>query len=104
MVAENERIEKALASNNEDQTNTNLLYGEALEQIDKIQLEVAKMERQRRNSVIGFSICGTGLGVGTGVMTAGFNNENIGMIFGGISVDLISIGSWLLCHYVFELF
>lgn len=104
IVEENKRIEAALRSNNEDQHNTNLLFGEALELADKAEQKAMKLERRCKNAVIGFAICGTGTGIGTGIMTAGIIKNDIGMTLSGAGIDLLSIGVWFLGHYAFEIF
>lgn len=104
VVEENKQIEAALISNNEDEHNTNLLFGETLERAEFAEKQVVKLERSFNNAVIGFSISGTGIGVGTGVMTAGIINGEVDKILTGAGIDLASIGFWLLGHYVFKFF
>ena len=104
VVEENKQIEAALISNNEDEHNTNLLFGEALERAEFAEKQVVRLERSFNNAVIGFSIGGTGIGVGTGVMTSGIVNGEIDKILTGASIDLASVGFWLLGHYVFKFF
>ena len=104
VVEENKQIEAALISNNEDEHNTNLLFGEALERAEFAEKQVVKLERMFNNAIIGFSISGTGIGVGTGIMTAGIINGEVNKILIGTSVDLVSIGLWLLGHYTFKIF
>lgn len=104
VVEENKQIEAALISNNEDEHNTNLLFGEALERAEFAEKQVVKLERSFNNAVIGFSIGGTGIGVGTGVMTAGIINGEVDKILTGAGIDLVSVGFWLLGHYMFKIF
>lgn len=104
VVEENKQIEAALISNNEDEHNTNLLFGETLERAEIAEKQVVKLERSFNNAIIGFSISGTGIGVGTGVMTAGIINGEVEKILTGASIDLASVGFWLLGHYVFKFF
>ena len=84
--------------------NIILLFGEALERAEFAEKQVVKLERSFNNAVIGFSISGTGIGVGTGVMTAGIVNGEFDKILTGASIDLASIGFWLLGHYIFKIF
>lgn len=104
VVEENKQIEAALISNNEDEHNTNLLFGEALERAEIAEKQVVKLERSFNNAVIGFSISGTGIGVGTGIMTDGIINGEIDKILTGAGIDLASVGFWLLGHYIFKIF
>ena len=104
VVEENKQIEAALISNNEDEHNTNLLFGEALERAELAEKQVVRLERSFNNAVIGFSISCTGIGVGTGVMTVGIVNGEVEKIITGASIDLVSIGFWLLGHYMFKIF
>ena len=104
VVEENKKIEAALVSNNENEYNTNLLFGTTLERAEFAEKQVIKLERTFNNAVIGFGICGTGIGVGTGIMTAGIINGEVNKILIGTSVDLVSIGLWLLGHYTFKFF
>ena len=104
VVEENKQIEAALISNNEDEHNTNLLFGETLERAEFAEKQVVKLERSFNNAVIGFSISGTGIGVGTGVMTSGIVNGEIDKILTGAGINLASVGFWLLGHYVFKFF
>ena len=104
VVEENKQIEAALISNNEDEHNTNLLFGEALERAELAEKQVVKLERMFNNAVIGFSISGTGIGVGTGIMTTGIINREVEKIITGASIDLASVGFWLLGHYIFKIF
>ena len=104
MVEENKQIEAALISNNEDEHNTNLLFGEALERAELAEKQVVKLERTFNNAVIGFGISGTGIGIGTGIMTAGIINREVDTILTGAGIDLVSIGFWFVGHYVFKIF
>ena len=104
VVEENKQIEAALISNNEDEHNTNLLFGEALERAEFAEKQVVKLEQTFNNAVIGFSIGGAGIGIGTGIMTSGIVNREIDKILTGASIDLASVGFWLLGHYVFKIF
>jgi len=104
VVEENRQIEAALISNNEDEHNTNLLFGDALERAELAEEQVVKLERTYNNAIIGFSVCGTGIGVGTGIMTVGIVNGEIDKILTGAGIDLASVGFWLLGHYVFKFF
>lgn len=104
VVEENKQIEAALISNNEDEHNTNLLFGETLERAEIAEKQVVKLERSFNNAVIGFSIGGTGIGVGTGIMAAGIINGEVEKILTGASIDLVSVGFWLLGHYMFKIF
>ncbi len=104
VVEENKQIEAALISNNEDEHNTNLLFGEALERAELAEKQVVKLERAFDNAIIGFSIGGTGIGVGTGIMTAGIVNGEVDKIITGAGIDLASVGFWLIGHYVFKIF
>jgi hypothetical protein len=104
VVEENKQIEAALISNNEDEHNTNLLFGEALEKAELAEKQVVKLERTFNNAVIGFGIGSTGIGIGTGIMTAGIINEDINKILTGVGIDLASAGFWLLGHYLFKIF
>ena len=104
VVEENKQIEAALISNNEDEHNTNLLFGETLERAEFAEKQVVRLERSFNNAIIGFSISGTGIGVGTGVMTAGIINGEVDKILTGAGIDLASIGFWLLGHYMFKFF
>ena len=104
VVDENKRIQAALISNNEDEHNTNLLLGEMFVKAEEAETQVKLLERRTRNAVIGFSICGTGVGVGTGIMITGIYNNDIKNTITGASIDVASVGLWLLGHYVFKLF
>lgn len=104
VVEENKNIEAALISNNEDEYNTNLLLGETLERAEKAEKRVIKLEQTFNNAVIGFSIGCTGIGVGTGTMAAGIINGEVDKILTGAGIDLISVGFWLIGHYVFKIF
>jgi hypothetical protein len=104
VVEENRQIEAALISNNEDEHNTNLLFGDALERAELAEEQVVKLERTYNNAIIGFSVCGTGIGVGTGIMTVGIVNGELDKILTGAGIDLTSVGFWLLGHYVFKFF
>lgn len=104
VVEENKRIEAALISNNEDEHNTNLLFGEAFTRAEEAEAKVLRLERKTKNAVIGFSICGTGIGVGTGIAVHGICNDNLQNTLTGIGIDLASVSIWLLGHYVFEIF
>ena len=104
VVEENKQIEAALISNNEDEHNTNLLFGEALERAEFAEKQVVKLEQTFNNAIIGFSIGSTGIGIGTGIMTSGIVNREIDKILTGASIDLASVGFWLLGHYVFKIF
>jgi len=104
VVEENRQIEAALISNNEDEHNTNLLFGDALERAELAEEQVVKLERTYNNAIIGFSVCGTGIGVGTGIMTVGIVNGELDKILTGAGIDLASVGFWLLGHYVFKFF
>jgi hypothetical protein len=104
VVDENKRIQAALISNNEDEHNTNLLLGEMFTKAEEAESKVMLLERRNRNAVIGFSICGTGIGVGTGIMMTGIYNNDVKKTITGASIDAASVGIWFLCHYVFKLF
>ena len=104
VIEENKNIEAALISNNNDEYNTNLLFGEALERAELVEKQVSKLERMSDNAVIGFGISGTGIGIGTGIATAGIINEEVDKILTGVGIDLASIGFWLLGHYAFKIF
>jgi hypothetical protein len=104
VVEENKQIEAALISNNEDEHNTNLLFGEALERAELAEAQVIKLERAFDNAIIGFSISSAGIGVGTGIMTAGIVNGEADKILTGAGIDLASVGFWLLGHYIFKIF
>ena len=104
VVEENKRIEAALISNNEDEHNTNLVFGEAFTRAEEAEAKVLKLEHRTKNAVIGFSVCGAGIGIGTGMAVGGIYNDNLQNTLTGISIDLASIGIWLLGHYVFEFF
>ena len=104
VIEENKNIEAALISNNNDEYNTNLLFGEALERAELVEKQVAKLERINNNAVIGFGIGSTGIGIGTGIATAGIINGEVDKILTGIGIDLASIGFWLLGHYTFKIF
>ena len=104
VVEENKRIEAALISNNEDEHNTNLLFGESLERAEKAEKRVIKLERTFNNALVGFSIGGSGIGIGTGIMTIGIIDKDREKILTGASIDLASIGIWLIGHYVFKIF
>ena len=104
VVEENKQIEAALISNNEDEHNTNLLFGEALERVELTEKQVVKLERMSNNAVIGFGISSTGIGVGTGIMTTGIINGEVEKILTGVGIDLASVGFWLLGHYTFKIF
>ena len=104
VVEENKQIEAALVSNNEDEHNTNLLFGEALERAEFAEKQVVRLERSFNNAIIGFSISGTGIGVGTGIMTAGIMDKDLDKILIGTGIDLASVGFWLLGHYLFKIF
>lgn len=104
VVEENKQIEAALVSNNEDEHNTNLLFGEALERAEFAEKQVVRLERSFNNAIIGFSISGTGIGVGTGIMTAGIMDKDLDKILIGTGIDLASVGFWLLGHYLFQIF
>lgn len=104
VVAENKRIEAALISNNEDEHNTNLLFGEALERAEKAEKYAGSLERNFNNAIIGFTVCGTGIGVGSSIMTEGIIKDDITKVLTGVSIDLASLGIWCLCHYVFKIF
>lgn len=104
VIEENKNIEAALISNNEDSHNTNLLFGESLIKIDELELKVLKLEKAYKNSIIGFSVCGAGIGLGTGVLASGINTNDFTKITTGLTIDLVSIGTWLLGHYVFKIF
>ena len=104
VVEENKQIEAALVSNNEDEHNTNLLFGESLERADKAEKRVIKLERTFNNALVGFSIGGAGIGIGTGIMTIGIIDKDREKILTGASIDLASIGIWLIGHYAFKIF
>ena len=104
VVEENKQIEAALISNNEDEHNTNLLFGEALERVELTEKQVVKLERMSNNAVIGFGISSTGIGVGTSIATAGIINGEVEKILTGVGIDLASVGFWLLGHYTFKIF
>lgn len=104
VIDENKRIQAALISNNEDEHNTNLLLGEMFVRAEEAETKVKLLERRNRNAVIGFSICGTGIGVGTGIMMNGIYNNDIKNTITGAGIDVASVGLWLLGHYVFKLF
>ena len=104
VIEENKNIEAALISNNNDEYNTNLLFGEALERAELVEKQVAKLERINNNAVIGFGIGSTGIGVGTGIITAGIINGEVDKILTGVGIDLASVGFWLLGHYTFKIF
>lgn len=104
VVKENKQIEAALISNNEDERNTNLLFGEALERAELAESQVIKLERAFNNAVIGFSIGSIGFGVGTGIMTAGIINSETNKTLTGVCINLSSVGFWLLGHYIFKIF
>lgn len=104
VIEENKQIEAALISNNEDERNVNLLFGEALERAELAEKQVIKLEKSFNNAILGFSISGTGIGIGTGIMTSGIVNKEIDKMIIGVSVDLVSIGLWLLGHYIFKFF
>lgn len=104
VVEENKKIEAALISNNEDETNTNLLFGEALEKAELMEEEIVKLEISFNNAVIGFSVSSIGIGVGTGIMTAGIIDKNVDKILIGVGTDVASVGFWLIGHYLFKFF
>ena len=104
VVEENKNIEAALISNNDDEYNTNLLFGEALERLELTEKQVVKLERTFNNSIIGFGISSTGIGVGTGIITAGIINGEVDKILTGVGIDLASVVFWLLGHYTFKIF
>lgn len=104
VIEENKNIEAALISNNNDEYNTNLLFGEALERAELVEKQVAKLERINNNAVIGFGIGSTGIGIGTGIATAGIINGEVDKILTGVGIDLASVGFWLLGHYTFKIF
>ena len=104
VVEENKQIEAALISNNEDEHNTNLLFGESLERAEKAEKRVIKLERTFNNALVGFSIGGAGIGIGTGIMTIGIIDKDREKILTGASIDLASIGIWLIGHYAFKIF
>ena len=104
VIEENKQIEAALISNNEDERNVNLLFGEALERAEIAEKQVIKLEQSFNNAIIGFSISGTGIGIGTGIMTSGIANKEIDKMVIGVSIDLVSVGLWLLGHYMFKIF
>ena len=104
VVEKNKQIEAALISNNDDEHNTNLLFGEALERAELAEKQVIKLERIFNNSIIGFSISSVGIGVGTGIISVGIINGEVDKILTGTGIDLASIGFWLLGHYVFKIF
>ena len=104
VVEKNKQIEAALISNNDDEHNTNLLFGEALERAELAEKQVIKLERVFNNSIIGFSISSVGIGVGTGIISVGIINGEVDKILTGAGIDLASIGFWLLGHYVFKIF
>ena len=104
VVEENKQIEAALISNNEDEHNTNLLFGESLERAEKAEKRAIRLERTFNNALVGFSIGGAGIGIGTGIMTIGIIDKDREKILTGASIDLASIGIWLIGHYVFKIF
>ena len=104
VVEENKQIEAALISNNEDEHNTNLLFGETLERAELAEKQVVKLERMFNNAIIGFSISSTGISIGTIIMTTGIVNKEVDRILTGVGIDLASVGFWLLSHYMFKLF
>ena len=104
VVEENKRIEDALISNNEDEHNTNLLFGESLERAEKAEKRVIKLERTFNNALVGFSIGGSGIGIGTGIMTIGIIDKDRDHSVTGAWIDLSSIGVLLIGHYVFKIF
>lgn len=104
VIEENKQIEAALISNNEDEHNTNLLFGEALARAELAEKQVVRLERTFNNAIIGFSIGGIGIGIGTGIMTSGIMDKNVDKILTGAGIDLASIGVWLLGHYAFKIF
>ena len=104
VVEKNKQIEAALISNNDDEHNTNLLFGEALERAELAEKQVIKLERIFNNSIIGFSISSVGIGIGTGIISTGIINGEVDKILTGAGIDLASIGFWLLGHYVFKIF
>ena len=103
-VEENKQIEAALISNNENEHNINLLFDETLKRAELAEKQVTKLERMVNNAVIGFGVSGTGIGIGTGIATAGIINGDFNKILTGVSIDLTSIGFWLLGHYIFKIF
>ena len=104
VVEENKQIEAALISNNEDEHNTNILFGETLERAELAEKQVVKLERMFNNAIIGFSISGTGISIGTVIMTTGIVNKEVDRILTGVGINLASVGFWLLNHYMFKLF
>ena len=104
VIEENKQIEAALISNNEDERNVNLLFGEALERAELAEKQVVKLEHSFNNAIIGFSISCTGIGIGTGIMTSGIVNKEIDKTIIGVSIDLVSVGLWLIGHYMFKIF
>ena len=104
VVEENKRIEAALISNNEDERNTNLLFGETLELADALEKENKVLRNTYNNEPIGFALCGAGIGVGSAIMTYGVMNNDIGKTLTGVGIDAASIGLWCLFHYVFKVF
>ena len=103
-VEENKQIEAALISNNENEHNINLLFDETLKRAELAEKQVTKLERMVNNAVIGFGVSGTGIGIGTGIATAGIINGDFNKILTGVGIDLTSIGFWLLGHYIFKIF
>ena len=104
VVEENKRIEAALISNNEDEHNTNLLFGEALERAKKAEKQVNKAEQIFNNGIIGFTICGAGIGIGSSIMMEGTIQDDITKVLNGVAIDVASIGIWCICHYIFKFF
>ena len=104
VVDENERIRKALISNNEDEHNTNILLGETLLRAEKAEIEVSRLNKRFKNSSIGFFVFGTGLSVGSSLLSIGLYNDDLNRILAGASLDIFSLSVWCLCHYYYKVF